>query len=533
MTKFKKALTIVLAFVMVLTLAPIQVNAAKKVKLNKSKLSLYVGKSYTLKLKNTKKKIKWSSSKKKVATVSKKGKVKAKKKGTCKIIAKVRRKKYVCKVTVKKKAIRSTSIPDIKPTSTPSAKPTPTITPVPCTPSPRATKNPIPTAEPTPTTAPTITPSPEPTKEPTLVEKNISNLKTILDKNGRIIYNYTTEAGLMGCSGIESSFSRIEFFTSCNGTIGSTKYSREVYFYWSEPTITVYSDIIIGSKRQTGSAKIDLASYSGGDLNFSGEQPMKSNNAFLEGLEDWRSLLALKLNLSYGDIGFSSLSEITTNESEADDNYGLFDNEYHLKYSWSRLISWGLIKLEGTKITYVSKHLEGKLKIPNTITAIGRSAFLDCAEITEIEIPESVSEIGGYAFSNCYSLSKINIPENITTISPGIFSWCGSLVDFDIPANITSIGGDAFRGCGIKYAVIPDGVTVIPESAFSCSKIRKLILPISINKIESNAFSYIGLSDDPLQIYYKGTQNQWDEINIDDFGFYQADKRPIIYEYCE
>jgi len=82
---------------------PLQVNAAKKVKLNKRKLSLYVGKSYTLKLKNNKKKVKWSSSKKKVATVSKKGKVKAKKKGTCRITAKVGKKKYVCKVTVKKK----------------------------------------------------------------------------------------------------------------------------------------------------------------------------------------------------------------------------------------------------------------------------------------------------------------------------------------------------------------------------------------------------------------------------------------------
>lgn len=109
MTKFKKILTVMLVFVMVLTLSPIQANAAKKVKLNKSKISMFVGKSYTLKLKNNKKKIKWSSSKKKVATVSKKGKVKAKKKGTCKITAKVGKKKYVCKVTVKKKISSSTN----------------------------------------------------------------------------------------------------------------------------------------------------------------------------------------------------------------------------------------------------------------------------------------------------------------------------------------------------------------------------------------------------------------------------------------
>ncbi|MCH5264767.1 MAG: Ig-like domain-containing protein [Lachnospiraceae bacterium] len=103
MSKFKKILVVLLAFVMTLSLMPVQAEAAKKVKLNKKTLSLKVGKSYTLKLKNAKSKnVKWSSSKKSVATVSQKGKVKAKKKGSCKITAKYENKKYVCKVTVKK-----------------------------------------------------------------------------------------------------------------------------------------------------------------------------------------------------------------------------------------------------------------------------------------------------------------------------------------------------------------------------------------------------------------------------------------------
>lgn len=81
-------------------------DAAKKIKISKTKLTLKVGQSKTLSVKNlskkNKKKLKWSSSKKKVATVSKKGKVTAKKAGTAKITAKVGKKKYTCKVTVKK-----------------------------------------------------------------------------------------------------------------------------------------------------------------------------------------------------------------------------------------------------------------------------------------------------------------------------------------------------------------------------------------------------------------------------------------------
>lgn len=79
-----------------------QVGAAKKkTYLSKTSVTLYVGQSKTLKVKNTKKAVKWSSSKKKVATVSSKGKIVAKKKGTTTITAKVGKKKYKCKVVVK------------------------------------------------------------------------------------------------------------------------------------------------------------------------------------------------------------------------------------------------------------------------------------------------------------------------------------------------------------------------------------------------------------------------------------------------
>lgn len=90
------------------------VEAASKVKLNKKKATLYVGKTLTLKVTGTKTKVKWSSSKKSVATVSSngkyKGKVKAKKKGTTTITAKVGKKKYKCKVTVKNKKIPIQSV---------------------------------------------------------------------------------------------------------------------------------------------------------------------------------------------------------------------------------------------------------------------------------------------------------------------------------------------------------------------------------------------------------------------------------------
>ncbi len=84
-----------------------------KVKLNKTKSTMTVGKKQTLKATVTPKKasskaVVWKSSNKKVATVTSKGVVKAKKAGTVKITATAKDgsgKKATCKVTVKKAAV--------------------------------------------------------------------------------------------------------------------------------------------------------------------------------------------------------------------------------------------------------------------------------------------------------------------------------------------------------------------------------------------------------------------------------------------
>ena len=81
------------------------VNAKTTTRLSSKKIVLQVGKTKKLKVKNKPAGVKvvWKSSKKKVATVSKKGKVKAKKPGKTTITAKVGKKKYKCKVIVKRK----------------------------------------------------------------------------------------------------------------------------------------------------------------------------------------------------------------------------------------------------------------------------------------------------------------------------------------------------------------------------------------------------------------------------------------------
>ena len=80
---------------------------AKKVALNKKSVVMVVKDKYTLKLKGTSRKPKWSVSNKKVVSVSSKGRLTAKKAGKAIVTAKMKGKKYKCKVTVKKSPVIS------------------------------------------------------------------------------------------------------------------------------------------------------------------------------------------------------------------------------------------------------------------------------------------------------------------------------------------------------------------------------------------------------------------------------------------
>lgn len=97
----KRFLSLFLVFALLMGFAP-SVHADAAVKLSKTKLTLEVGKSSTLKIAGTIKTVTWASSKKEVATVSK-GKVTAKSVGTANITATVSGKKYTCKITVEPK----------------------------------------------------------------------------------------------------------------------------------------------------------------------------------------------------------------------------------------------------------------------------------------------------------------------------------------------------------------------------------------------------------------------------------------------
>ena len=82
----------------------------KKMSLNKKEYTLIVGGKVTLKAKNVKGKVKWSTKKKSIAKVSSKGVVKGVGKGTTYIIAKCGSQTVKCKIRVEKPGLNKKSI---------------------------------------------------------------------------------------------------------------------------------------------------------------------------------------------------------------------------------------------------------------------------------------------------------------------------------------------------------------------------------------------------------------------------------------
>ena len=191
------------------------------------------------------------------------------------------------------------------------------------------------------------------------------------------------------------------------------------------------------------------------------------------------------------------------------------------------------------------------------VTKIADGAFDDTSRgIRTISIPETVTELSSLCFisrSNTGAFSKFYVDEN----NPVYFSEDGVIFNKDkteliyvpsdntnfvyyvpegvevigeyafvdnedisqiiLPSTLKKIENDAFAG-DMRGFTIPEGVTEIGEGAFWRTNIEYIILPESLKTIGEGAFDFL----DELDIYYAGSQEQWNKITIG------AENEPLI-----
>ena len=202
------------------------------------------------------------------------------------------------------------------------------------------------------------------------------------------------------------------------------------------------------------------------------------------------------------------------------------------------------------------------ITIPDGTITIDNNAFYGCRQLTNIIIPESVTVINYRAFQNCSALENITIGNNVTSIGSEAFLGCSQLTNITIGDNVTHIDSDAFKNTGyynnednweegllyidtyligakqdmVGFCEIKPGTTIIAVGAFyncisitsivipagiknisasalgNCTGLTKITIPVSMESIDYRAFYNCSALTD---VYYYGTEAQWNNIEID------------------
>ena len=187
--------------------------------------------------------------------------------------------------------------------------------------------------------------------------------------------------------------------------------------------------------------------------------------------------------------------------------------------------------------------------VKNGITIISEGAFWSLDRLTKVVLPRSLVIIFSETFEGCVNLREFEI----SSINPYfrvkdgvLFSKDMTLLKFYpagktaakyvVPNSVTLIGTRAFHSSRINEVVLPEHLTDILSSVFShseitsiripsgvktihmfafeeCRMLKTVYIPQSVTKISSEAFDETDLTD----IFYEGSQTQWDEISIDYF----------------
>lgn len=104
----------------------------------------------------------------------------------------------------------------------------------------------------------------------------------------------------------------------------------------------------------------------------------------------------------------------------------------------------------GTAVAYEGFRLLGSLKeisLPDTITVVEGLAFDHCFVLEELHLPDAVESLGIYAISNCPELTSLTLPKNLTTIGRGAFQNNDKLASMVIHNKVTSIDEEVFLNC--------------------------------------------------------------------------------------
>ena len=123
---------------------------------------------------------------------------------------------------------------------------------------------------------------------------------------------------------------------------------------------------------------------------------------------------------------------------------------------------------------FANRLLTGPLVLPEGLDSIGKEAFQK-NYITEVTIPESVRAIGQSAFYYNQSLKSVTLNNSMETINRSLFNSCNKLAVVRGGRNVKIVDQSAFAGCDSLRSISDITPVTINSSAFyNCRKLESL-----------------------------------------------------------
>lgn len=119
--------------------------------------------------------------------------------------------------------------------------------------------------------------------------------------------------------------------------------------------------------------------------------------------------------------------------------------------------------------------VNGVLTFPCDWKTIDDYAFRGNPEIKTVILNDRITTIGKYAFSDCVNLTEVIFPSNEILLKEGCFSHCLSLENVRIPA-VSAIPPRAFLQCvSLKSVILSDSVLNVYAQAFGgCTDLKSV-----------------------------------------------------------
>ncbi len=118
------------------------------------------------------------------------------------------------------------------------------------------------------------------------------------------------------------------------------------------------------------------------------------------------------------------------------------------------------------------------IHLPESIVAIGHSAFVSKRNLTKINLSSSLILIGNMAFYDCNKLKVVVLPESIKYLGVSSFGNTG-ITTITIPSRVGKIGSFAFADCSQLKTVVFEGVpkTIGSEVFGGKTALEKITIP--------------------------------------------------------